>query len=146
MSISSKKELIEKFISKINTNTDVMNDWAKFVKEQEEIDLENLIEEENLNAEETRKFIDNSFRDGQVKTTGIDIEKILPPMRRFGGGNRAERKESIIEKIKKFFEKYFGIWNSDNNDEDAIVYDVTEDDTESIAMVAEEGEEYKIVN
>lgn len=142
LALRSKKELIETFISKINTNTDVMSDWAKFVKEQEEIDLRNLIEEENLNDEETRKFIDNAFRDGQVKTTGTDIEKILPPMRRFGGGNRAERKESIIEKIKKFFEKYFGIWNSNNN-EDAIVYDITEDDTESLAMVAEEGEEYK---
>lgn len=115
LALRSKKELIETFISKINTNTDVMNDWTKFVKEQEEIDLKNLIEEENLNGEETRKFIDNSFRNGQVKTTGTDIEKILPPMRRFGGGNRAERKESIIDKIKKFFEKYFGIWNSDNN-------------------------------
>ena len=142
LALRSKKELIETFISKINTNTDVMNDWTKFVKEQEEIDLRNLIEEENLNDEETRKFIDNAFRDGQVKTTGTDIEKILPPMRRFGGGNRAERKESIIEKIKKFFEKYFGIWSSNNN-EDTIVYDITEDDTESLAMVAEEGEEYK---
>lgn len=142
LALRSKKELIETFISKINTNTDVMNDWAKFVKEQEEIDLKKLIEEENLNEEETRKFIDNSFRDGQVKTTGTDIEKILPPMRRFGGGNRTERKESIIEKIKKFFEKYFGIWNLDNN-EDTLVYDITEDDTESLAMVAEEGEEYK---
>ncbi len=143
LALRSKKELIETFISKINTNTDVMNDWAKFVKEQEEIDLRNLIEEENLNDEETRKFIDNAFRDGQIKTTGTDIEKILPPMRRFGGGNRAERKESIIEKIKKFFEKYFGIWNSDNNSEDTLVYDITEDYTESLAMVAEEGEEYK---
>lgn len=142
LALRSKKELIETFISKINTNTDVMSDWTKFVKEQEEIDLRNLIEEENLNDEETRKFIDNAFRDGQVKTTGTDIEKILPPMRRFGGGNRAERKESIIEKIKKFFEKYFGIWSSNNN-EDTIVYDITEDDTESLAMVAEEGEEYK---
>lgn len=144
LALRSKKELIETFISKINTNTDVMNDWAKFVKEQEEIDLKKLIEEEKLNEEETRKFIDNSFRDGQVKTTGTDIEKILPPMRRFGGGNRTERKESIIEKIKKFFEKYFGIWNSDNNSEDTLVYDSTEDDTEGLAMVAEEGEEYKI--
>ena len=142
LALRSKKELIETFISKINTNTDVMNDWTKFVKEQEEIDLKKLIEEENLNDEETRKFIDNSFRDGQVKTTGTDIEKILPPMRRFGGSNRTERKKSIIEKIKKFFEKYFGIWNSDNN-EDAIIYEDTEDDTESLAMVAEEGEEYK---
>jgi len=117
LALRSKKELIDTFISRINTDTDVMKDWSKFVKEQEEIDLRQLIEEENLNEEETRKFIDNSFRDGQVKTSGTDIEKILPPMRRFGGGNRTERKETIIEKIKKFFEKYFGIWKSKNEDE-----------------------------
>lgn len=109
LALRSKKELIDTFISKINVNTDVMNDWTKFVKEQEETDLKKLIEEENLNEEETRKFIDNSFRDGQVKTSGTDIEKILPPMRRFGGGNRTERKQTIIDKILKFFEKYFGI-------------------------------------
>lgn len=142
LALRSKKELIEGFISKINADTNVFKDWSKFVKEQKEADLKHLIEEENLNEIETRKFMENSFRDGQVKTNGTDIEKILPPMRRFGGGNRTERKESIIEKIKKFFEKYFGIWNSDNN-EDTIVYYITEDDTESLAMVAEEGEEYK---
>lgn len=109
LALRSKRELIESFISKINTNTDVMSDWTKFVKEQEESDLKTLIEEENLNEEETRKFINNSFRDGQVKTSGTDIEKILPPMRRFGGGNRAERKQTIIEKLLKFFDKYFGI-------------------------------------
>ena len=32
----------------------------------------------------------------------------MPPVSRFGGG-RAEKKEGIIEKLKKFFEKYFGI-------------------------------------
>lgn len=142
LSLRSKKELIDGFISRINANTDVMNDWGKFVKEQKETDLKNLISEENLNERETRKFLENSFKDGQIKTTGTDIEKILPPMRRFGGGNRTEKKEKIIGKIKEFFEKYFGIWNSDNN-EDTIVYDITEDDTESLAMVAEEGEEYK---
>lgn len=109
LALRSKKDLIDNFISRINANTDVMNDWTKFVKEQKETDLKTLIEDENLNEEETRKFIDNSFRDGQVKTTGTDIEKILPPMRRFGGGNRNERKQSINEKILKFFEKYFGI-------------------------------------
>lgn len=109
LTLRSKKELIDGFISKINANTDVMKDWNKFVREQEESDLKNLILEENLNEEETRKFIENSFRDGQVKTTGTDIEKILPPMRRFGGSNRNERKQTIIERIMKFFEKYFGI-------------------------------------
>ena len=109
LALRSKKDLIDNFIARINANTDVMNDWTKFVKEQKEQDLKALIEDENLNEEETRKFIDNSFRDGQVKTTGTDIEKILPPMRRFGGGNRNERKQTIIEKILKFFEKYFGL-------------------------------------
>ena len=109
LALRSKKDLIDNFISRINAETDVMNDWTKFVKEQKETDLKTLIEDENLNEEETRKFIDNSFRDGQVKITGTDIEKILPPMRRFGGGNRTERKQTIIEKILKFFEKYFGL-------------------------------------
>ncbi len=107
--LRSKKDLIDSFISKINANTNVQDDWTKFVKEQKEIDLKKLINEENLNEDETRKFINNSFRDGAVKTIGTDIEKILPPMRRFGGGNRTERKQTIIEKMLKFFEKYFGI-------------------------------------
>ena len=132
LALRSKKELIHNFIAKINANTDVFKDWNKFVREQKEIDLQNLIKEENLNEIETRKFLDNSFRDGQVKTTGTDIERILPPMRRFGGGNRAEKKETIIEKIKKFFEKYFGINNS-NEEED-----------EYLEMVAEEKADYKV--
>ena len=76
-----------------------MDDWGKFVKEQKEIDLKKIISDENLNEEETRKFLDNAFRDGQVKTNGTDIEKILPPMKRFGGGNRTERKQTIIDFI-----------------------------------------------
>ncbi|WP_086225945.1 type I restriction endonuclease subunit R [Campylobacter devanensis] len=109
MSLRSKKDLIDGFINKINADTDVMTDWAKFVKEQKESDLKDLIKEENLKESETRKFIDSSFRDGQVKTIGTDIEKILPPMGRFNGGNRNERKQAIIEKLLKFFDKYFGL-------------------------------------
>ena len=144
LALRSKKELIDTFISKINVNTDVMNDWTKFVKEQEETDLKKLIEEENLNEEETRKFIDNSFRDGQVKTSGTDIEKILPPMRRFGGGNRAERKQTIIDKVLKFFEKYFEIGIFGNKNDENNVYTIEENDDEYLDMVAEDSEEYKI--
>ena len=143
LALRSKKELIDGFISKINADTNVMDDWGKFVKEQKEIDLKKIINDENLNEEETRKFLDNAFRDGQVKTNGTDIEKILPPMRRFGGGNRAEKKENIIVKVKKFFEKYFGLGTADKND-DGFEYRVTdEEESYDLNMVAEEGEEYK---
>ena len=102
-----------------------------------------MINEENLNEEATRKFLDNSFRDGEVKTTGTDIEKILPAMRRFGNSNKAERKQTIIDKLKKFFEKYFGL-NSSNNEDDEIKYeDSNEEDNSNLKMIAEKGEEYK---
>ena len=144
LALRSKKELIDGFISKINTDTNVMDDWGKFVKEQKEIDLKKIINDENLNEEETRKFLDNAFRDGQVKTNGTDIEKILPPMRRFGGGNRAKKKENIIVKVKKFFEKYFGLGTADKND-DGFEYRVTdEEESYDLNMVAEEGEKYKM--
>ena len=68
-----------------------------------------IIEEEKLKPDETRKFIENAFRDGSVKTTGTDIDKIMPPVSRFGGGNREEKKQGIITKLLKFFERFFGI-------------------------------------
>jgi type I restriction enzyme R subunit len=107
--LRSKKELIDGFISTINAQTDVHNDWKKFVLQQKETDLTALITEEKLKEDETRKYIENAFRDGNVKTTGTDIDKLMPPVSRFGGGNRAAKKQSIIEKIQAFFEKYFGI-------------------------------------
>lgn len=140
LALRSKKELIEGFIDRINVNNDIYKDWTAFVKEQKEHDLETLIEEENLNSEETRKFLDNSFRDGEVKTTGTDIEKILPPMRRFGGDNKTKRKQTIIEKISKFFEKYFGISNSENESEN---YKYKSDmESEEYYKVAEDNEIY----
>ena len=102
------------------------------------------LSDENLNEEETRKFLDNAFRDGQVKTNGTDIEKILPPMRRFGGGNRAEKKENIIVKVKKFFEKYFGLGTADKNDDGFEYRGTDEEENYDLNMVAEEGEEYKL--
>ena len=143
LALRSKKELIDGFISKINADTNVMDDWGKFVKEQKEIDLKKIISDENLNEEETRKFLDNAFRDGQVKTNGTDIEKILPPMRRFGGGNRAEKKENIIVKVKKFFEKYFGLGTADKNDDGFEYKDSDETNSDSLDMVAENEEKYK---
>ena len=142
LALRSKKELIDSFIERINVNpkVDVMKDWSIFVKEQKETDLKNLIEEENLNDKETRKFIDNSFRDGQVKTTGTDIEKILPPMRRFGGGNRTEKKETIIGKVLKFFDKYLGISNVEKNSSE---YEGEDTHDKNLGMVAEEQKEYK---
>ena len=74
------------------------------------------IADEKLKEEETRRYIEKAFRDGTVKTTGTDIDKLMPPVSRFGGGNRAAKKQGIIEKIQAFFEKYFGLVGVDDAD------------------------------
>lgn len=107
--LRSKKELIMQFISKVDASTDIDRDWPEFVKAQKEADLEEIIAENRLKPDETRRFVDNSFRDGSMKTVGTDIDQILPPMSRFGGGNRDVQKNNIIERLKSFFEKYFGL-------------------------------------
>ena len=110
MQLRSKKELIEDFIASVNTDTDVDEAWEAYVKQRKSDDLNEIITSENLKADETAKFVDNAFRDGVIRTTGTDIDKILPAMSRFGGdGNRQEKKKTVIEKLKVFFEKYFGI-------------------------------------
>lgn len=106
--LRSKKELIERFIEQVNVSTKVDEDWRKFLHERKEADISAIIEEERLKPEETRRFIDNAFRDGMLKTTGTDIDKIMPPVSRFGGG-RAAKKQGIIEKLMLFFEKYLGL-------------------------------------
>ena len=106
--LRSKKELIERFIEQVNVSTKVDEDWRKFLHERKEADISAIIEEEKLKPEETRRFIDNAFRDGMLKTTGTAIDKIMPPVSRFGGG-RAAKKQGIIEKLMIFFEKYLGL-------------------------------------
>jgi len=107
--LRSKKQLIETFIAGINDVDDVMSEWHNYVVEQHEHDLEAIIAEEKLKPEDTRRFLDNAFRDGEIKTTGTDIDKIMPPISRFGSGDRAAKKQSVIEKLSAFFEKYFGL-------------------------------------
>ncbi|HPE27844.1 MAG TPA: type I restriction endonuclease subunit R [Saccharofermentans sp.] len=109
LQLRSKKELIEHFIETVNASTKVEADWREFVRVQKETDLEAIISGEKLKQVETRKLVDNSFRDGVLKTTGTDIDKIMPAVSRFGGGNRAVLKQGVIEKLMAFFEKYFGL-------------------------------------
>ena len=109
MQLRSKKELIEDFVASVNANTDVASAWEAYVKQRKQDDLNEIIASEKLKADETVKFVENAFRDGAIRTTGTDIDKILPAMSRFGGGNRQEKKKAVIEKLKAFFEKYFGV-------------------------------------
>ena len=109
LELRSKKKLIEQFIDRINLVTDVVDDWQLFVREKKDAEIAQIIDEERLKSEETKRFIDNAFRDGVLKTKGTDIDRIMPPVSRFGTEDRDARKSAIIERLIVFFEKYFGL-------------------------------------
>ena len=109
------------------------NDWQ----------LMEIVTSEKLKETENRKFLENAFRDGEIRTTGTDIDKLLPPVSRFGGGGRAAKKRGVIDKLKAFFERFFGLGNVSFTDTEtepeSVVYDMTK---QAPSMVAEASPEY----
>lgn len=107
--LRSKKALIENFIDGINDVDDVMAEWHSYIAAEKEKQLNEIIAAEKLKADETKKFVDNAIADGEMRTTGTDIDKLMPPISRFGNTNREKKKQTIIEKLKAFFERFFGV-------------------------------------
>ncbi len=108
--LRNKKDLIQKFIQSLTPETNVTDDWQSFVDEKKKEELDKIISEEHLDKEETYKFINNAFRDGYVQTTGTGLAKILPPVSRFTAtGERTQKRETVIEKIKAFFNRFWDI-------------------------------------
>lgn len=139
--LRSKKQLIEMFLDSINNVNDVVTAWNGFVEKQREDDLATIISEEKLKPEETRRFLEKAFEDGEIKETGTDIDKIMPPVSRFGGGgnNRAAKKQTVISKLKGFFEKYFGVGTKFK----AVPEEVYTFEEPEMLMVAEDAAQYK---
>ncbi len=110
MELRNKKDLIEDFIQSLTPTSDVDDDWHTFVDEKKQEELDKIIGDENLNKEETYGFIQNAFRDGYVQTTGTLITKVLPPVSRFTpGGERTKLRETVLEKLIAFFNRFWDI-------------------------------------
>lgn len=114
-SLRSKLDLIERFITSVNPTSDVAGEWRAYIDKQRRDELDSIIKDENLKVDETYNFVSSAFRDGELKTTGTDIDSILPPTRRFGGGNRSEKKERVIDKLITFFNRYLDFFFGDDS-------------------------------
>jgi type I restriction enzyme R subunit len=108
--LRNKKDLIEAFVARISASDKVDEQWHAFVTERRAAELERIIEEEGLRPEETREFVERSFRDGAVQQSGTAITKILPPVSRFAGdGGHGEKKRRVLTRLVEFFERFFGL-------------------------------------
>lgn len=110
VSLRSKRDLIERFLDSVNVEADVDETWRAFISRAKAAELEAIIAEEGLNADETRAFVERAFRDGVVNGFGTDLAKALPPVTRFSpDGNHAEKKRVVLERLNMFFERFFGL-------------------------------------
>lgn len=108
--LRNKKDLINQFISSLNINSVIDKDWRIFIEEKKIEELEAIIKNEGLDHDATYAFIDSAFRNGNLTTTGTAITQILPPMSRFSPtGERSKKREGVIDKLTKFFERFFNL-------------------------------------
>ena len=115
----NKKALILNFIESLTPDSEVDAEWRQYVNQQRKIELDQIIQEENLNPANAYEYMDNAFKDGFIQTTGTSITKVLPPVSRFTpSGDRTKKRETVLEKLKAFFDKFYdiasGLISSDN--------------------------------
>jgi type I restriction enzyme R subunit len=109
-SLRNKEDLIEQFVDSVTTKAKVDSEWVAFITAKKAEELERIIADEGLNADETKAFVDNAFRDGAIPATGTAITKILPPVSRFNKNNgHAVKKQTVLDKLGTFFERFFGL-------------------------------------
>ena len=108
--LRNKKELINQFIASIDVGANIDEDWQKFVSKRKIEELEQIIKDENLNRDAAYTFVNNAFRDGHIATTGTAITEVLPSVSRFSKtGERTQKRESVLTRLARFFERYFDI-------------------------------------
>jgi type I restriction enzyme R subunit len=110
LKLRSKKDLIMEFIYSLDARAIVEEEWIKYIDAKRQEELDRIIKEENLKPDETYKFIGNAFKCGYIETTGTEFPKILPPVSRFSpDGAFAKKRETVLQKLQTFFERFFDI-------------------------------------
>jgi len=112
--LRNKKDLILQFIDSLDPHSVVDEEWQRYIETKRREELDEIIKQENLNHDETYKFMQNSFRNGYITTIGTDLAKILPPISRFSPtGERSKKRESVLNRLTLFLERFFTISKGD---------------------------------
>lgn len=95
---------------RVSVDSDVKEDWRRFVEARRDEELEQLIADEGLNPEGTRAFVERAFRDRAIPTTGAAVTKILPPTSRFlADDSYGIKKQAALDRLAAFFDRYFAL-------------------------------------
>ena len=109
----AKEDLIVDFIDQ--TDLDKLNDKAglieaffEFAQVQQQQELQALIESENLNEVEAKRFVKNSLKREFVSENGTELNTVLPKMSPLNP-QYLTKKQSVFQKLAAFVEKFKGV-------------------------------------
>jgi type I restriction enzyme R subunit len=107
LTLRSKKDLIDRFISQVNVGSDIQSSWREFMSDQKKMELEEIIEEERLDVPSAHLFMDQAFRDGELEIAGPALSRMLPPKSMFSESNEhGEQKLRVLTRLQSFFERF----------------------------------------
>ena len=103
--LRSKKQLILDFIKHMNNPKDIDEEWKAYIEKEAADELDEIILNEKLNREETISYMKKSFNDGEFRTIGTSLDKVLPIISYFNP-DRKQIREHAKEILIEYFEKY----------------------------------------
>ena len=104
--LRSKKDLIEAFITSINANSDISEEsFAEFMRSEKEKELNLAIQEENLNPNLTKKYMNEFFEKGEITDLGTWLNDIMEQKISIFD-DIFVIKSKIFEKLQKIFDRF----------------------------------------
>ncbi|WP_321890921.1 type I restriction endonuclease subunit R [Paraburkholderia tropica] len=109
----AKENLLVDFINQtdldqIGDKASVIDAFFTFAQAEQQREAQELISNESLNAEATRRYITNSLKREYASDNGTELNAILPKMSPLNP-QYLTKKQSVFQKIVAFVEKFKGV-------------------------------------
>lgn len=109
----AKESLIVDFINQtdldqIGEKSSVIESFFSFAQAEQQREADELINTENLNAEEARRYITSSLKREYASDTGTELNAIMPKMSQLNP-QYLIKKQSIFQKVSAFVDKFKGV-------------------------------------
>ncbi|MFK8298148.1 type I restriction endonuclease subunit R [Capnocytophaga cynodegmi] len=109
----AKEGLVVDFIHKTDLDTienksDIIEAFFFYAQQKQKEEAEILIEEENLNTEEAKRYLQKSLKQGNASENGTELNEILPKMSPLNP-QYLTKKQSVFQRITNFVEKFKGV-------------------------------------
>jgi type I restriction enzyme R subunit len=109
----AKESLVVDFINETNLDThedkaSIIEAFFTYAQGKQKVEATELIDDENLNVEEAKRYIATSLRHEYASENGTELNALLPKMSPLNPQYLA-KKQSVFQKISAFVEKFKGI-------------------------------------